>query len=228
MVWKKLQKANIIFMKDCDEGIIIRSVLFNLNILIGFVVNIPSFFSFPMILTLALIFFWFNIGLSTLSLIGVFFISFIFLLLFTWRVVKQDALADSASSKRTLLLVEMMKKFRQVKANNFEKYFLRKITKLRDLETDLLQSSDRYVSYSTFLIDLSGLLAVISILYTQTLMDKTMDVATTFVMVSLVMNMKRPFNRFRSIIVFTSQFNIARNSLSILFNDIEDRPAAQI
>ena len=83
MVWKKLQRANIIFMKDTDEGIIIRAILFNLTILLGFVVNIPSFFSFPMIVTFAIIFFGFNIGLSTISLFGVFLITFLFLLLLT-------------------------------------------------------------------------------------------------------------------------------------------------
>ena len=201
MIWQKLEKANIVFLKEIDESVVTKLIMFNLTEILTFIGNVPDLFSFPLIFIFFMGFLTANIGITTFSLIFVFLVTYLILLFLVRKINQEEISTQFTTSQRTLLVLEILSKFRNVKSNNFEDYFQKKIEEVRRLETGHLASNDRYKSFASFFIDLSGIFSVLIIIYLQSLLGNRLSVEETFAIVSLVMSLKNPLHKFRGIMV---------------------------
>ena len=90
MIWQKLEKANIVFLKAIDESVVTKLIMFNLTEILMFIGNVPDLFSFPIIFIFFMGFLSANIGYTTFSLIFVFLVTYLILLFLVNKINHEE------------------------------------------------------------------------------------------------------------------------------------------
>lgn len=98
MFWIKFEKSNIQFLREVDESLTTKLLMFNFSIYTTFISKIPDLFSFPIILGFSVIFMLINIKFIGLSLIAVFLVTGILLYVISLLMLKQEVLIEYHTS----------------------------------------------------------------------------------------------------------------------------------
>ena len=140
LIFQKLVTANVTFLKTADESLATKLVIFNLSLVSKFIGHLPDLFSFPLIFTFSMIFFALYMGIYMLLALPIYIITWIIILIFIRKMVLKEVVIEYLSSKRSLIVMEILKKFKVLKTSNYEDYFNKKLEKVRTNELKYFNS----------------------------------------------------------------------------------------
>ena len=90
LLFQKLRSANFSFLKNADSIIIEKMILFDFNIILGYVGKLPDLISFPVILILSISAMVYFVGWTALGSLVIFLVGWIILVLVTKQLVYQN------------------------------------------------------------------------------------------------------------------------------------------
>ena len=90
LLFQKLRSSNLSFLKNADSSIIAKMILFDFNIILGYVGKLPDLISFPVILVLSISAMIYFVGWTALGSLVVFLIGWLMLILVTKKLVYQN------------------------------------------------------------------------------------------------------------------------------------------
>ena len=79
------------------------------------------------------------------------------------RMVENELIIDYFSSKRSLLVTEIMDKLKTIKTDRFEEYFEKKVKEVREKELVYLKSKANIQAFSDFFIGMSTVVIILLI-----------------------------------------------------------------
>lgn len=152
MFWMKLEVANISFLRQVDESMMTKLLMFNFQIYTKFISKVPDIFSFPIIFIFSIIFIIVNIKWIGLSLIVVFLVTSFLLYCMSLQIVKKEVYTEYYTSQRSLIVLEIFQKLKHIRTDCFEDYFKREIKKVRDKELHCLEMQETFRLVSDLII----------------------------------------------------------------------------
>lgn len=164
MLFHKLRNANLSFLRNADESIITKIVLFDFDIILGYVGKLPDLFSFPIIFILSNAIMVYLISFTTLFSFVSFTIAWILLIFITKRLAKKNLKYEYYGSKRSFVLSEILNKMDTIKMNGSELFFENRTSKLRDKEEQCVQEVNNMRAVAGFVMSLTPLFSILTIL----------------------------------------------------------------
>ena len=201
LLYYKLSKASFTFLKHADSSLITKLFLFEFNSIAGYIGQIPDLFSFPIIFIFSIAAMIYFISLTTLITFVIFFIAWITLIFITKKIAMQNLRKKYFSSKRAMIIAELLNKFKSVKSDSFEQFFRNNIEQLRIQEVTALQRVSDLRSAANFVMSISPLFSIlIIILLENKIRHEKLGVTTTFTIVSIIAAMNKPLKKFVQIL----------------------------
>lgn len=117
-----------------------------------------------------------------------------------------------------------MEKLKRVKLDKAEILFKNKIEYMRMREEQYINQVNKYRAIATFIMDLTPLFSVLLVLWFETLRGSSLDLTTTYTVVSIISNMNKPLKRFVNILDRYYEYHHAKQSLNRLLFMIPDKP----
>jgi ABC-type multidrug transport system fused ATPase/permease subunit len=197
LLFDKITRANISFLKVADSSLITKLFLFEFNIITGYVAQVPNLFSFPLIFAFSLIVMVKLISWTTLITFVIFIIAWVLLIFVTKKRALSAMKEKYFSSKRSMVVQEVLSKLKQVKAGKYELYFEMYLKQLRKQEVKAIKRIKDLSSVSNFIMRLTPLFSFLIIMYLEKkVRHKHLDVTTTFTLVGIIGAMKKPLRQF--------------------------------
>lgn len=98
MFWQKLERSSIPFLKEADESLMTKLIMFNFKSFLMFITKIPDCFCFPIIFSFSLGFMFLNIGILGFTIVGVFLVTGLILYYLSKKIVDREVLTEYYTS----------------------------------------------------------------------------------------------------------------------------------
>ena len=225
MLFYKLRRSNLSFLRNADESIITKIVLFDFDIILGYVGKLPDLFSFPIIFILSNAIMVYFISYTTLFSFVSFVIAWFLLIYITKRLANKNLKYEYYGSKRSFVVSEIINKMETIKMNSSEAFFENRIKMLRDKEEECVKEVNNIRAVAGFVMSLTPLFSILAILLLEQKVRGTeLDVTTTFTIVSIIASLNKPLKRFVNILDRYYEYKHAKKSLNSLLYMIPNKP----
>lgn len=225
LLFHKIVNSNLSFLRNADESIVTKIVLFDLDIVLGYIGKLPDLFSFPIIFSLSVAMMVYFISFTTLITFAVFIVAWLILIFVTKRLAVENNKYKYFGSKRATVVSELISKMKTMKSNSMEMFLEQKLSILRDREMACLKSVKNYRSVANFIMSLTPFFSILIILLLErNLRGVSLDVTTTFTIVSIIASLNKPLRRFVNILDRYYDYKEAKQGLNNLLFLIPDKP----
>lgn len=120
--------------------------------------------------------------------------------------------------------MELMEKLQRVKLDKAEILFKNKIEYLRLREEQYMNQVHKYRATASFIMELAPYFSILLVLWLENLRGSTLDLSTTYTVVSIISNMNKPLKRFVNILDRYYEYHHSKKSLNNLLFLIPDKP----
>lgn len=214
LMFDKLSKSSMSFLKNADPSLITNLLLFEFPSIASYVGKIPDLLSFPILFTFSCSAMVYFVGPTTLVTFVIFIIAWGLLVLITKKHSQEHLKEKYFAGMRTNLVNEFLKKMKQVKSCSFESYYENMIDQMRLQEAQAINSEAYFSSIGNFVMSLTPLFSILLILVLEIqLFHKTLDVTTTFTIVSIIAGLNRPLRKF--VLILDRYYNYKKSLKSV-------------
>lgn len=136
LIFKKLQNADYNFLYNTDASFISKIIFFELEHVIKFIHILPDILSAPFWITFAIGVVYLEVGIYSLYAGIIILIVVTMIMLLNHLKLNSIKTFTSRSSKRSIVLSEMVPNMKMVKLNSMEGFLRGKLASLRKLELE--------------------------------------------------------------------------------------------
>lgn len=226
LLFDKLSNANFCFLKNADTSLLTKLVLFEFGSFNAFINTIPDVFGFPYIFvvsTLAMVHF---LTYISVAMFIIFFIAWFLLLCVMKNMAGHTQRQRFFSSKRSLLISEILEKFMCMKYDCMEYFLKSKVKDMRNQEMSSLAAIHYLTGIANFILTLTPLFSILIILSLEHKINKVaLDLTTTFTIISLIHGMTAPFQSFIHFIMKYKGYVHAKTCINNFLFVIGNKPS---
>ena len=225
LIFQKLTQANITFLRTADSSLITRLTVFKSQSLVLFIGKVPDLWTFPIILMLSFALISYLVSVRAVLSFGIFLATSVFLTFLIKNLSHKNLKYEYCGSLRSSIVDEMLKKYSAVKNESMEKYFEKRVLRLRKLEIRYLRQVFNMRALSSTIMSLTPILSSLLIIVIEiNYRGSELSIAETIGILSVIANLQKPLKNYVVILDRFFEYRKAMSSFNKFFFSIKNKP----